>query len=204
MKGVIDKCNQNNDPLSLACRMNREEIIEILIESGAGVRTRDSEGLTPLHNAAAGGWKELVLFLLANGAESHVSNDGKQTPVYFACINRHHEIVKLLLKHVASHEEHNISACIEEVRRLRSLQGVSLSDEETYRYIIYFLEKTCNELPSLFKLASCALFRGVHCRTKNLIHLNMSGQLPGRILAIVLLEFGFEKMHPKETKPWLN
>jgi ankyrin repeat protein len=62
--------NENHQrPLHFAARMNRPEMVALLLELGADPRATDGSGATPLHFAAGHGHADVVRLLLAAGAD---------------------------------------------------------------------------------------------------------------------------------------
>lgn len=71
-------------------------IVRALLDRGANVNHRYSEGAAPLITAAYNGDGEMVKLLLAHGARTDVSNDAGQTAADVAADRGHGEIVMLL------------------------------------------------------------------------------------------------------------
>lgn len=86
-------------PLSLACRSNhpRDQIINILLKSGARVNTMDKYKNTPLHYAAFNGNTKAVEELIRRGADIDAKNVEGATALWNAVYHKHEEIVLLLL-----------------------------------------------------------------------------------------------------------
>ena len=62
--------NENHQrPLHFAARMNRPEMVALLLELGADPTATDGSGATPLHFAAGHGHADVVRLLLAAGAD---------------------------------------------------------------------------------------------------------------------------------------
>jgi ankyrin repeat protein len=59
------------------------ELIELLIQNGADVSTRDAYGATPLHEATTVSW-ETVQLLLRHGADKNAQNKNGNTPIALA------------------------------------------------------------------------------------------------------------------------
>jgi len=55
--------------------------LTLLIKAGADVNSKDSRGLTPLHEAARWGWNDVVTFLVQNGADLNVKDNRGLTPI---------------------------------------------------------------------------------------------------------------------------
>jgi len=77
--------------------------VQLLLDNGANVETRDEEGYTALINASLTNSADIVRLLLSKGANVNVSSNltvnGKEarvTPLMIAKSRRHQEIVKLL------------------------------------------------------------------------------------------------------------
>jgi ankyrin repeat protein len=103
-------------PIRAAATAGALEVIEVLIEFGADINTRDEQGdgETPLHAAARRGYRELVTFLLERGADpdirtisglkpSHYAEDGKRRGWQAAIgIAEHDAVIALLKDHEAA------------------------------------------------------------------------------------------------------
>jgi ankyrin repeat protein len=85
-------------PLSLAAARGHEQVVMLLLESGAELDDEDSEGTTPLSLAIANGHEAVVKLLLEKGAKlDYKDSDGKM-PLLLAAANGHEAVVKLLLE----------------------------------------------------------------------------------------------------------
>lgn len=73
-------------PLHLAAFFGHSELASALLDRGADVNARSSNGLknAPLHAAAAGGHSELVALLLSRGAEVNAVQEGGWTALHSA------------------------------------------------------------------------------------------------------------------------
>jgi len=76
-------------PLGLACFLGYYETAERLIQVGAMVNSpsRNEEGLTPIHLAAAAGNADIVLLLLEHGANPSARESHGLTPLHLAAQN---------------------------------------------------------------------------------------------------------------------
>lgn len=96
-------------PLHLAVIMKRPDILKLLLRHGASPDVRMTEGITPLHLAAAGGWVEGIRIL----ADANALLNAKdwlllETPLHKAARNRESEACRVLLKYGLNSEEQNI------------------------------------------------------------------------------------------------
>jgi len=57
------------------------ESLKLLIKAGGDINSKDSRGLTPLHEAARWGWNDVVQFLVANGANLNAKDNRGNTPI---------------------------------------------------------------------------------------------------------------------------
>jgi ankyrin repeat protein len=91
------------------------ESLKLLIKAGGDINSKDSRGLTPLHEAARWGWNDVVQFLVASGADLNAKDNRGNTPVDSALgkaggnsrggarIDVHEDTAALLRKLAASH-----------------------------------------------------------------------------------------------------
>jgi hypothetical protein len=82
------------------------EAMRLLLAAGAPVNTRNAQGWTPLHVAAAGGDLAVVSLLLTHGAEVNATSNIGTTPLYNA-IRRSGKraVIDMLLAHGAVPED---------------------------------------------------------------------------------------------------
>jgi ankyrin repeat protein len=90
------------------------ESLKLLINAGGDINSKDSRGLTPLHEAARWGWNDVVEFLVANGADLDAKDNRGNTPIDSALgkaggnsrggarIDVHEDTAALLKKRAAS------------------------------------------------------------------------------------------------------
>jgi ankyrin repeat protein len=67
------------------------------------VFSKDEDGFTPLHLAAANGYKDMAEFLLANKADANATDNSQSTPLHqaIAAVGEHVELLELLITHKA-------------------------------------------------------------------------------------------------------
>ncbi|XP_029654258.2 ankyrin repeat domain-containing protein 2-like [Octopus sinensis] len=87
-------------PLMWACvRGTDRRIIEILIEEGGDVRSKDRWGQTALHWAVSRNHLHAVEILLSRGSEVNPRDDYGRTPLHWACDQGYLHTAELLLGH---------------------------------------------------------------------------------------------------------
>ncbi len=102
---IIDKVDldrqdkDENTPLHLAAVMGREDLAEMLIRGGAGIKKIENDiGLSPIQYAAIAGQANVVKILLDNGASVNEKNSKGETLLLLAASRGHLAVVKLLLE----------------------------------------------------------------------------------------------------------
>ena len=90
--------NENHQlPIHFAARMNRPEMVTLLIELGADPLATDGSGVTPLHVAARHGHADIVRLLLAAGADPSIRDaEHDSDAIGWAEFFQQPEIVKIL------------------------------------------------------------------------------------------------------------
>ncbi|KAH8807390.1 ankyrin repeat-containing domain protein, partial [Xylogone sp. PMI_703] len=83
------------------------DMVELLLNRGANIEVKCSQGRTPLFIAASNGYEEVVRVLLERGANIEAEDHRGWTPLSIALkdTRRHASVVRLLLKYGA-HKEH--------------------------------------------------------------------------------------------------
>ena len=99
-KNLIDleSRKQGQTMLALAAGKGYEEAVNLLLEKGAELDSKDRDGRTPLSIAAGSGHEAMVNLLVEKGAELDSKDDFGQTPLSWAADNGHEAVVKLLVE----------------------------------------------------------------------------------------------------------
>ena len=110
---LIDCFNEFGDtPLIYAIHKKNEDIIDILLQSGANPNQSNLEGNTPLIAAVKDFSSNIVIRLLEEGAKINQTNAYNESPLKIATTLGNQECINLLTEHGASftRNQHNISA----------------------------------------------------------------------------------------------
>ena len=115
IKGTIFK----SSPLLFACQNGRTKIVETLLENGADINAKSSNGTRAIHFAAQSGKTEIVKILLQKGLDINCKNDDGETPLYYAMYVRYFplgckathalKMTKFLIKSGAKIDEATVS-----------------------------------------------------------------------------------------------
>ena len=90
--------NDSFTALHFAVQEGRRDVVEVLIDAGADIDARTSEGCAPLHYACGGGKLAIVKVLVKAGADVCATyNEGATTCVMSAVHDRHTETVRYLV-----------------------------------------------------------------------------------------------------------
>lgn len=85
-------------PLHIAAERSDGDIIDLLVQKGAGLEESNDNGMTPLHCAAINGRLAAVKKLLACGARSAArAKKYGNNALHFAALRGHNEVVELLV-----------------------------------------------------------------------------------------------------------
>ena len=79
-----------------------EKVQELLAKDPSLVSSRDDLSWTPLHYAAAYGYRDVAQLLLSRNAEVDARDDLGGTPLHLAAVNGNKDVVELLLESKAN------------------------------------------------------------------------------------------------------
>jgi|688.fasta_scaffold349658_2 ankyrin repeat protein len=113
------KGNNKVTPLILASQQGKLDVVEDLLDRGAGVNDVMTDGKTALLMACKNGHTEIVKILMAKGADQSLKSTGK-SPRDVAIINGHTEIVKILDSYSS---DRKISPKIRGGKRRKTIRG---------------------------------------------------------------------------------
>ncbi|ODM95490.1 Ankyrin repeat and KH domain-containing protein mask [Orchesella cincta] len=102
-----------NTALTLACFQGRHEVVQLLLERKANLEHRAKTGLTPLMEAANGGYVEVGKILIEKGAEVNAAPvpATRDTALTIAADKGHYRFVELLLNKGAIVDARNKKGC---------------------------------------------------------------------------------------------
>ena len=104
-----DHTDGGGQPIYSAASRGSIEIVQILLDKGVQVDTKDTEKITPLMLAARNGHTRLSKFLLDKGANVKARTELNFTALHFACENGHLKTARLLLENGAEIEARNFN-----------------------------------------------------------------------------------------------
>jgi len=102
-----------NTALTLACFQGRHEVVALLLDRKANVEHRAKTGLTPLMEAASGGYVEVGHVLIERGADVNAPPvpSSRDTALTIAADKGHYKFVELLLSKHASVDVKSKKGC---------------------------------------------------------------------------------------------
>lgn len=101
-----------DEMLSLACRQGKQDIVELLLESGANVNHRNKAGNTPLLEACSQGHVSIARLLLDRRADIDAPTETTyDSALTWACTLGNSEVVELLLERNAAVEHRTKDGC---------------------------------------------------------------------------------------------
>ena len=175
---------EGSTPLHCAASLGYLSIAQLLLAHGASVTTTDKYGDTPLHCAALQGYLPIVQLLLAHGASVMTTNKYGNTPLHGSASHGRLSIVKLLLAYGASVmavNNHNETPLL-------------LATKWSHQSVVQFLSNPPSPAFNPLSLQYLTSFT-VWCaegRHTNRLRALFDGNLPPMLLAVILVELGFE------------
>lgn len=102
-----------NTALTLACFQGRADVVSLLLDKKANIEHRAKTGLTPLMEAASGGYDQVGRILLERGADENALPvpTTKDTALTIAAEKGHFKFVELLIQYGAHLEAKNKKGC---------------------------------------------------------------------------------------------
>ncbi|KAM3726621.1 Ankyrin repeat and KH domain-containing protein mask [Dirofilaria immitis] len=102
-----------NTALTLACFQGRTDVVRLLLEYNANVEHRAKTGLTPLMEAANGGYVDVGELLLTAGADPNTAPvpTSRDTALTIAADKGHHKFVEMLIHARAQIDAKNKKGC---------------------------------------------------------------------------------------------
>uniref|UniRef100_K3WSQ2 F-box domain-containing protein n=1 Tax=Globisporangium ultimum (strain ATCC 200006 / CBS 805.95 / DAOM BR144) TaxID=431595 RepID=K3WSQ2_GLOUD len=85
-------------PLHYGATRGHLEVIQLLLDFGWPIDTRNDALETPLHLAAFNGHTAVAECLLDRGATINACNEDNETPLFYAARKHHHRVVRLLIR----------------------------------------------------------------------------------------------------------
>lgn len=151
-------------PLLVAARYNRPQIIALLITRGAPTDVRDNAGNTALHEAAHRGHVEATHALLHfSHRELNARNQSANAPLHLAVSANHPEIIRLL---IAAGTDINIRNDDEETPlHIAAKHGGSIAGDTLMRlHADYFLVDNTQQSPAMLaqKNNHYAVYHAIH------------------------------------------
>ncbi|KAF5685747.1 ankyrin protein [Fusarium denticulatum] len=82
-------------------RLCYHQVLELLLENGADVNTRDVRGYTPLHEASTRNFIDIVEILIQKGAGLNIKTVAGETPLHSSSAKGYLPVTQLLMQHGA-------------------------------------------------------------------------------------------------------
>ncbi|KAL8624340.1 hypothetical protein ACOMHN_044771 [Nucella lapillus] len=95
-KDLIQAEEQGVSALHLAANQGHLQVVQLLVDNGAKIDLKDSDGDTPI--LAGMKHKQVAEYLLKKGCDVTIANDNGQTVAHKAALFNHHQILRELIK----------------------------------------------------------------------------------------------------------
>lgn len=164
--------DKGNRPLQIAVSKERISTARLLLDLGAQVDTRDSQGCTLLHGAARNGHKGMVALLVERGASVEATDPTGDTALLSAASKGYSEVVEILktrgngINHTISGE--TLLMIASEQGRVTAVQtlldkgaNINLRDSNRRSALMFAIEHERTEVAKLL------IERGCEAGTKN-------------------------------------
>jgi ankyrin repeat domain-containing protein 50 len=97
----VEACLKGKTPLIISAEMGDDTTVRLLLEKGANVYAKDSNGWTAVFWSAGKGHEAVVRLLLEHNAKVDSKLSNGRTALHWAAKNGHEAVVRLLLDHNA-------------------------------------------------------------------------------------------------------
>ena len=84
------------NPLHIACEKGNKKILNLLIDLGGDINSKDINGFTPLHYTVITENENLAKILILRGADKFIKDNNNHTPYDLALLNNNEELIELL------------------------------------------------------------------------------------------------------------
>lgn len=147
--GIDAKGDDDETPLFIATFHNREDVVKLLLSSGADINgVNNTRKETALHAAARLGYENLLVFLIKSGANLNARNSLLETPAYCAAKCGKHETLYYLISAGA-----NLKVTNEDGK-----DPLFIASERNHRNVVILLKASKDELKHAKAAADAELF----------------------------------------------
>ena len=123
---------QGKTPLIVSAEMGDNTMVLLLLEKGADIEAKTSDGRTALHRAAENGHEAAVRVLLEHRADVEAKDKDGGTALHWAAENGHEATVRVMLEHRADVDAKN------ECRETALYRAAENGHEETARVLLEY------------------------------------------------------------------
>ncbi len=195
--------------MTTATRLNRFQMVELLVENNASVYKANSRKETPLMVASKNGFEDLVRLLVSLGSKTDYKDNDGNTALHLSIINKFEAIALYLINSKANiditnnenqtplklAEIYNLKSVLELLRSLTQT-NVGLPDKMTVRNLI-----TLGDVPNLNQLFTKYPTLVYEYRDLNFFVLIMHSHSHDKALSMthLLMNFGADLNGPKDA-----